>query len=168
MSAALAAAVGLAVLALGAMPSPQQIDDVAAIRAQRLAFNEAMAARQTERFGEFLAADVETVGGNGTALHGVAAYAEILQRLAQNPEFDTYVRTPDEIEIGGTGVIALEVGHWRGTWQRGDEETVASGRYMAQWRKTDDGWRIRAELFVGLECRGFACESLGLAPADQR
>lgn len=160
----LALALSAAALAI-AVPAQ---DDEAAIRALREEFNGAIAARQTARFGEFLQPDLEAVGGNGTAIHGPGAYASLIEQLAENPEFGTYVRTPDEVIVGVTGDLAAESGTWKGTWRRGDEETVAGGRYLAQWRKTESGWRIRAELYVGLRCSGYFCAELRLAPAPGR
>lgn len=132
-----------------------------AIRAARQAFNEAIAARQFDRFGEFLMPDAETIGSNGTVLHGVEAYAAAIRSRAEDPDFVTYVRSPEEVTVGAVVGLASESGIWRGTW-RGNEETVVSGRYLAQWRRTADGWRLHAELYVGLDCHGPRCESVGM------
>lgn len=137
-------------------------DDEAAVRALRHAFNEAIAARQFELFGEFLMTDAETIGSNGTVLHGVEAYAAAIRARADNPDFVTYLRTPEQVTVGATDGLAAESGAWQGTWRRDGDETLVTGRYLAQWRRTDAGWRIHAELYVGMECRGYFCESIGM------
>lgn len=149
---------------LGAAPQ----DDEGAIRALRAGFNDAIATRQFERFGEFMLADVELVGGNGTAFRGAPVYAATVAQIAENPDFVTYERTPASVTVGVTGDLAAESGHWQGTWKHAADETVAGGIYLAQWRKTEVGWRIRAELFVGLQCRGPLCGELKLAPPSDR
>ena len=73
-----------------------------------------------------------------------------------DPAFLGYVREIDRIQVSTTGPLAAEHGHWTGRFQRSDGIQTITGTYLAMWRKTDAGWKLRSELFVSLACTGSA------------
>jgi len=65
-----------------------------------------------------------------------------------------YVRTPDDIRVFREWGMASEEGHWTGYWDEPDGKVEIRGRYFAKWHLMQEGWKIRAEVFVPLSCRG--------------
>jgi hypothetical protein len=62
-----------------------------------------------------------------------------------DPDFVTYVRTTDGVEIDSLGERAAEHGSWTGTWRGG---TALSGTYLAVWKKVTGQWVLETELYV--------------------
>jgi ketosteroid isomerase-like protein len=124
------------------------------VRAIRRSSNAAIAAHDIEAFSATLLPEVIVTGGNGGALVGRDSVRASLARSFADPTFVSFVRITDRVDISGFKPLAAEDGHWIGRWRttNGDEEV--SGTYLAMWRRTDAGWRVRSELFVSLACRG--------------
>ena len=61
------------------------------------------------------------------------------------------------IEIGTSAETAAEIGEWVGTWIAPSGPVRTGGHYTAYWRKGDESWVIRSELFVTLFCEGAGC-----------
>lgn len=130
--------------------------DVAAIRALRTQSNQAIQNRDLVGFGQTMLPDIEVTRGSGSH---VSSRDSVLTSVAvqfKDPQFLGYVRYTDRIEISTMGPIAAEHGHWMGRFQRSDGIQTITGTYLAMWRKTDTGWKIRSELFVSLTCAGSA------------
>lgn len=129
-------------------------DDVATIRAARLAYNAVIAGRQADRFPDFVAGDVVQLSSNGAIVTGAAPLAaSYAGREFQDPAFIAYDRQPDTIEVAPNGRFAVERGHWRGRFRTaGGGETGNRGLYQAGWVRTPAGWRIRTEAYVKLVC----------------
>lgn len=134
--------------------------DVATIWQLRNETNVALRGRELDRFAGHFTDDIVVVAGAGGSSAGKA---ELRARVAQafaDKSFVTYVRTPATVRVATAADSALrasEQGRWTGLWRDSRGDTSWSGDYMAQWVKTKQGWRIRAELYVSLACTGPAC-----------
>ena len=117
-----------------------------AIRARRRLTNKFIAAHEAERLRPFFAADAKVIVGDGGLIVGQAAIIEAFAGQFADPDFVTYVRTPERVTPDEAEARASEAGTWIATW-RG---TTARGDYLAMWRKVTGQWVIEAELFVTL------------------
>jgi ketosteroid isomerase-like protein len=136
-------------LTLGAAPHAQS-DAAADIRAARARSNQGLASRSIQAFSETLADDVVMIRGSGVVVPTRQGYIDLIADDFKNPDAFRYVRTPDAIEISAAAPLAAERGHWSGTGPNG--APAFGGTYLAMWRRTADGWKIRSELFVVLTC----------------
>jgi len=136
-------------------PAPAD-PDVLAIRAARIAQNEAIAVGDLDGIAAFWTEDVQVRTALGRALLGRAAYRE---SFAGDPPGTVFVRRPQSIEISPHWGLAFESGDW--SWHLGGPASppVMSGRYSAQWVHRDGRWLIRAEVFVPLACEASGCEA---------
>ena len=112
------------------MTSPED-----AIRARRRLTNRLIAAHHAGRLRPFLDPQVKVI----------AAF----EAQFRDPDFVTYDRTPERIEVDQAGLRAAESGRWVGSWRAGR----MAGAYMAIWRKVTGQWVIESEMFVTLEDR---------------
>jgi ketosteroid isomerase-like protein len=134
-----------------AMASAQPtIDAAAEIRAARQRSNQALAMRDIKVFGESLAPDFVMIRGNGVLTPSRQAYIDRFAGDFKNPNAVRYERIPDTIEISSAAPLAAEHGHWTGTRDNG--QRAYGGTYLAMWRRMENGWKIRSELFVVLTC----------------
>jgi ketosteroid isomerase-like protein len=135
----------------------QHNPDKDAIGALRNASNKAIAAGDITGFSASLDQDFVVVTGNGSFLSRdtyVAAFAKDFV----DPKSVRFERMVDSIEISGSVPLAAEHGHWVGRLPGG--AVIFSGTYLAMWRNTANGWKLRSELFVSLACKdAAACES---------
>ena len=146
----------LAILLLAASPAcarPAGADpaDAAEIRAARAAQNAQLAAGDLDRAAALWTEDVSVVAGLGRTLVGRAAY----RAAFAGDSGMRYVRATDSVVVGARWPLASETGHWTGSRAGGGS---IGGTYAAQWVRTSAGWRIRAELFTALSCRGTPCD----------
>lgn len=128
------------------VPSPS---DERVIRSIRTVSNQAIAAGDVRGFASSLDRDFVVVTGNGTELTR-EAYLAAFSKDFQDPHSLRFERIIDSIDISTSLPMAAERGHWIGRVPGGP--VLFTGTYLAQWRKTESGWRIRAELFVALSC----------------
>jgi ketosteroid isomerase-like protein len=133
-------------------------DDAETIRELRAQSNAAIARHDAAAVGSFLSEDFVITISTGAIER---SRDEHIQSFAAHfEEFPdvVYVRTPSSIQLSDAYPIAIESGEWTGTRtiERGRYEN--GGRYTAAWRKTDGGWKIYSELYVGLYCDGPGCE----------
>ena len=154
----------LSLLVLGAcagtaMPKPPASSDEAAVRQARAAQNQAIAGRDLDGVASFWVEDVTVTAGLGTVLRGRAAY----RRAFESDAALVYHRESEMVRASGNWAIAWEEGTWTGAREAGGTPLLA-GRYSAQWVRQADGWRIRSELFVALECSGVGCNATLSAP----
>ena len=127
------------------------------ISATRRASNEALKRHDIQAFGASLDPELVVVTGGGTFVPSRQAYVDRLAKDFTDPEAFRFERTTEAVDLGETGLLAAEHGHWVG-FQR-DGSRGIGGTYLAMWRKTDAGWKIRSELFVLLNCYDkAACE----------
>ncbi len=142
----------LAVLSLAmATPVPAAEDAAAAVRAARAAYNAAIVAHDVAGVrAAFVDAYVGIAGSGGEVISGGDAMAAYFGRSFANPDFITYVRTPDVVTAAVPADRVMERGHWLGRFRRPGGETRLSGEYLAVWVPTPTGWRLRSESFVTL------------------
>ena len=117
-----------------------------AIRARRRLTNRLIAAHEAQRLRPFFASDVRLIPGDGGLILGAEAVVEAFAAQFRDPDFVTYVRTPDSVELDAAGQRAAEAGHWIAHWRSGD----MAGTYLAAWKKVTGQWVIESELFVTL------------------
>ena len=122
----------------------------AEIRAVRTQSNEAMRKHDSKAFGASLDIDFVMIRGNGVFVPSRQAYIEVLAKDFADPKAVRFERIADRVEISGAAPLAAEHGHWIGTCPDGSR--AFNGTYLAMWRKTVGGWKIRSEMFVVLEC----------------
>lgn len=123
------------------MTSPED-----AIRARRRLTNKLIAAHEAPRLKPFFAPDARLIAGDGSLILGADAIVDAFAGQFRDPDFGTYVRTPETVELDAAGERAAETGRWVATWKSGE----MSGAYMAAWRKQTGQWVIESELFVTL------------------
>jgi ketosteroid isomerase-like protein len=113
--------------------------------------NRAIARRNLLGVGDSLGEDYVGVIGDGTFVSSRAEYLKLFKLGFDKPkEGMAYVRTPSEIRVAEDETLASEYGNWVATLFSG--EVAYTGTYAAMWRRTTDGWKIRSEIFVTLQC----------------
>jgi ketosteroid isomerase-like protein len=117
-----------------------------AIRARRRLTNKIIAAHEAARLKPFFAPDARLIAGDGTLILGAEEIVRAFGAQFADPDFVTYVRTPETVELDATGERAAEHGRWRADW-KGSE---MAGAYLAVWRKSLGQWIIESELYVTL------------------
>ncbi len=128
-------------------PDPTQ--DESAIRAARAHSNRSIARRNLLGVGDSLAENFVAVIGDGTFVPTRTAYLKLFKQGFDAPKTSlTYERIPDRIDVSSDSSQASEQGHWIATDANGS--TAFTGTYAAMWQHTQDGWKIRSELYVNL------------------
>ncbi len=135
---------------------PVESPEARVIRALRAESNQAIQQRDLMAFGQTMLPDIEVTRGSGSHVSGRDSVLVSVSVQFKDPAFLGYVRHTDRIEVSATGPLAAEHGHWTGQFQRPDGIQTITGTYLAMWRKTNAGWKIRSELFVSLVCTGSA------------
>lgn len=153
----------LALTALLAPPAAMSCESageavaIDAVRAQRAAFNAAIAAEDLESIVAVLHENVLLVTGTASEVFsGRAAQVALWADDFAASERAVYVRTPDCVRVSPVFPVALESGRWRGEWE-GDPARFAAGVYSAKWRLVDGAWLLEAELFATEACGGDFC-----------
>ena len=120
-----------------------------AIRLQRAAFNRALAEADLGAIRPLLAPNAILVAGTDSAvLAGRKAQLLAWKREFAAADRTIYTRLPGAIETSPVEAIALEHGTWQGVAASGT--ALASGTYVAKWRKIAADWVIEAEIFLTL------------------
>jgi len=146
------------IIFLFALPfSEAQENQAERIHAVRAAYNEAIARHDVPAIVSFLDDEYQVTTSLGQLLQGPDAEARGWRDLIASRQDVLYVRTPESIEISNDYPLAAETGTWIGTWSAGDGPVRTGGRYSAMWRRVDDEWKVRSELFVALFCDGVGC-----------
>lgn len=117
-----------------------------AVRARRKLTNKLIAAHDAARLRPFFIEDARLIAGDGGLIVGASAIIEAFAGQFRDPEFRTYVRETERVELDQDGQRAAESGRWTADWARGR----MSGIYLACWRKQTGQWVIESELFVTL------------------
>ena len=141
---------------LSAQNKPADSVNKTAILAARMQSNRAIQARDLTGFGQTMLPDIEVTRGSGSHVTGRDSVLASVAGQFNDPDFLGYVRQTDSIQVSSMGPLAAEHGHWTGRFRRPDGIQIISGSYLSMWRKTDEGWKIRSELFVSLACSGSA------------
>ncbi len=127
------------------------------IRSLREQSNAAIARHDVAGVVSMFDVEYQITTGSGELYHGRAGEAEAWAVEFARADDLIYVRTPSEIEVGASGVRAVEIGVWSGSWTTPDGPRRSGGRYAAHWRLVDGSWKLRSELFVTLYCEGPGC-----------
>jgi hypothetical protein len=122
--------------------------DIAEIREQRNASNEALRAFDDDLNATFSTNDALITTGAGTLIAGKEALSAYI-KSQKGPKM-YWIRTPDEIVVNPKTRLAWETGTWKGYYENSDDPVVG-GKYSAQWTKASGTWLIHSQLFVTLE-----------------
>lgn len=141
---------------LSAQNNPADSADKSAIQSARAQSNRAIQVRDLTGFGQTMLPDIEITRGSGAHVTGRDSVLASVAGQFKDPDFLGYVRQMDSIQVSAMGPLAAEHGHWTGRFRRPDGIQTITGAYLSMWRKTDEGWKIRSELFVSLACSGSA------------
>lgn len=129
-----------------AAPAAQHIAD------RRAAYCRAIAARRVDELGGFLDPDLVIIASTGALRIGRdAAITNYAANEFLNPDFISYDRVTDTVEISHDGTVAVERGHWQAHLRQADGSIGGpSGLYQAGWTLHDGIWLIRSEAYVRL------------------
>lgn len=117
-----------------------------AIRARRKLTNKLIAAHDAARLRPFFTDNARLIAGDGDLILGAAAIIEAFAGQFRDPEFRTYLRQTERVELDQDGQRAAESGRWTADWASGS----MSGEYLACWRKQTGQWVLERELFITL------------------
>lgn len=118
----------------------------AAVRARRKLTNRIIASHDAARLRPFVDAHVTMITGDGALILGAEAVIQAFASQFADPDFITYLRETERVEIDQDGARAAEHGRWTGTWKG----SSLTGTYLAAWKKNLGQWVIEAELYVSL------------------
>lgn len=119
--------------------------DIELIKSLRKSSNEAIANHDIDKLSSFWLKDLVLVRGNSTHLTGKDTItAEWKKLFTDNPKV-LYIRTPSQITISTNDTLAWETGTWKAF-----NSYSSGGNYSAMWKKSNNTWKILAELFVSL------------------
>jgi hypothetical protein len=117
-----------------------------AIRARRRLTNKLIAAHEAARLRPFFAADAKVIVGDGGLILGADEVVRAFAAQFADPDFVTYLRETESVELDAEEGRAAERGRWNASWKSGG----SSGAYLAVWRKAVGQWVIESELYVTL------------------
>lgn len=139
---------------IGRAVATGQGDPEAEIRMKRERFNAAVAARDLDALVPIWTEDVRVITSSGGRIEGRDAYrARFAGYFAEREEY-RYRREPERVDVYEPWGVATERGRWRARWRDVDGPIDVGGEYLIQWRQTEDGWFVHAELFAPLHCEG--------------
>jgi ketosteroid isomerase-like protein len=139
--------------------------DETTIRAIRMESNHAIQQGNAGAFAASLTPDFVMVRGS-SAFATREAYIDAFAQDFKDPSAIRYERVTDKVELSHAAPLAAEHGHWIGRGPSGSE--AYGGTYLAMWRHTDTGWKIRSELFVVLTCADAEACSAYRATGEQK
>lgn len=121
------------------------VADSAAIAAASRAFSAAYVRNDTSALGQIYSDSALLLPPN-RELRGRAA---IQRYFAWGPRYRQIEHKMESARLSITGDIAIDVGTWTSTGQRGDANpTTASERYLVVWvRESDGAWRILYDMW---------------------
>ena len=119
--------------------------EVILIRSLRAASNEALVKHDVDGMSKYWLDDLILIRGNSSYLVGKDAIVAAWKKLFKDNPKISYVRVPAQITISNNDTLAWETGTWKAysSYSNG-------GSYSAMWKKTNNNWKILAELFVSL------------------
>lgn len=118
-----------------------------AIRQAREESNRRIAAHDANGAVAMMADAVLVIPSGGGPITGRAAVRAAFAAGFADPDFLTYERRPDRIEVTADGSGATETGRWRGLWKPRSGQPALSGRYTARWRQEGGRWITLSEIF---------------------
>ncbi|MEO5817241.1 MAG: nuclear transport factor 2 family protein [Gemmatimonadaceae bacterium] len=139
-----------AIEAIGNLSTPES--EITEVRSRS---NRAISAHDLETVVTTMTPDIVVTAGNGGVLVGRDSVRASFRRSFADTTFIDFLRTPDSITVStARPALAAERGHWMGRYHTANGIEDIGGVYLAMWRRTNEGWRIRSELFVSLTCHG--------------
>ena len=131
--------------------------EISAVKAQRAAFNAAIAAKDIDGIAATLHENVILVTGTASEVYaGRAAQLPLWQGDFDSADRAVYERTTECVRVSEAFPVALESGRWRGE-RDANAANFAAGAYAAKWRRVDGTWLLEAELFSTEACGGDFC-----------
>lgn len=121
---------------------------VDAVLARRRLTNKLIAAKEAARLRPFYVSSVKVIVGDGSLITGVDPVIAAFAAQFADPDFITFVRTPDAVELDTVGARVADRGQWVAV-SRSQGEHIA-GWYLAAWTKVRGQWLIESETFVTL------------------
>ena len=120
--------------------------DVDAIKAARAFSNKCIAEHNVAGLTKYIREDFVQVRRNGSHLTGRDTIMKSWEKLFQSNPKINYIRNTSEIIISDNDSLAWETGKWTAinSYSKG-------GNYSAMWRKSENEWKLQAELFVSLK-----------------
>ncbi|HKC02004.1 MAG TPA: nuclear transport factor 2 family protein [Sphingomicrobium sp.] len=127
------------------------------IRAQRAAFNIAIANGDLKAIGSVLADKALIVtGADSLVFNGRDGELKLWREDLAAPSCGIYVRTPDRITLSPVAPMAMESGHYKGVSNKSAKDW-SSGTYFAKWRRIGGKWLIESETYMTTACAGKYC-----------
>ncbi|ARS29299.1 nuclear transport factor 2 family protein [Sphingomonas sp. KC8] len=121
-----------------------------AIRLCRASFNRALAEADLDAIAPLLAPNAILITGTDSAiLSGRKAQLLAWKREFAAADRTIYTRTADAVQVSSVEPIALEQGRWQGIATT-TGLPLASGTYVAKWRRIGADWVIEAEIYLTL------------------
>lgn len=137
------------------MSAPEEANELR-IHAARAASNLAIAKQDIDGIASVWMQDVLVLTSTSVQLLGAQANRRYYEaQFARCPD-TLWVRTPSSICATPSWRIAHEEGDWTGQWTESDSPVQLRGRYMAQWVRVGNDWRIQGEVYVPTSCIGGA------------
>ena len=119
--------------------------DVILIKSLRIASNEALAKHDINGMSKYWLDDLVLIRGNSSHLTGKDTIVAAWRKLFNDNPTVNYTRVPTQITISNNDTLAWETGTWKAV-----NSYSKGGNYSAMWKKTNNSWKILAELFVSL------------------
>lgn len=124
------------------------------IREARRLSNQAISKHDSLTVASFWTDDFVLISSRNAEVHGKNENLHWLSKEFSSKPDVVYVRTPKQVDVYDNWKMASESGTWIGEWKAADGRVKISGTYYAKWHKTENGWKIRAEVFTPLKCAG--------------
>jgi ketosteroid isomerase-like protein len=149
--------IALALLAAATAAAPGAATAEQQIRAQRSAFNRAIASGDLKAIGAVLADNAQIVtGADSLVFSGRSGELKLWSQDLAAPSRGIYVRTPDRITLSPIAPMGMETGHYKGVDTRSAKDW-SSGTYFAKWRRIGGKWLIESETYMTTGCGGKYC-----------
>jgi ketosteroid isomerase-like protein len=147
----------LALLAAAAAHWPGAAQAEQQIRAQRAAFNRAIAKGDLDAIGAVLADKAQIVtGADSLVFSGKAGELNLWREDLAAPSRGIYLRSPDRISVSPVAPMAMETGHYKGVDSKSAKDW-SSGVYSAKWRRIGGKWLVESETYMTTACGGSYC-----------
>jgi len=119
--------------------------EVEIIKSSRAASNAALAKHDIVGMSKYWLDDLVLIRGNSSHLTGKDTIVATWRKLFNESPKVVYIRTPTQITVSNNDTLAWETGTWKAfnSYSKG-------GNYSAMWKKSNNSWKILAELFVSL------------------
>lgn len=139
--------------------APTYADERKLIQALRDENNVAIAAHDIDSTMHIVAENYVMTAGNSSIERTPAENRKGWIEEFATKGHDRYVRTMTKLEVGASkGVLrAAEIGRWEGIDRKEAGISKPFGSYFVHWSKVTGQWRVVAETYVTLGCRGPGC-----------